>query len=100
MYAKPRAAGVLAKTDGMLWKMDRSAFRRLQSTGGRNMDIDLTKVLRKVDVFTSLNYAQLQQLRDEMQARLAVTSVTSVTPVSHDPFHPVHPVCSVTRRRR
>ena len=30
MYAKPRAAGVLAKTDGMLWKMDRSAFRRLQ----------------------------------------------------------------------
>jgi len=47
--------------------MDRAAFRRLQSSAGR--DIDLTKVLRKVDVFASLNFAQLQQLRDEMQKR-------------------------------
>ena len=99
MYAKPRAAGVVAKTDGQLWKMDRNAFRRLQSSARR--DVDLTKVmrqeshvpfcatiwlmtlslqpshpnalrpcrqvLRKVDIFSSLNYAQLQQLRDEMR---------------------------------
>ena len=40
---------------------DRAAFRRLQSSAGR--DIDLTKILRKVDVFASLNFAQLQQVR-------------------------------------
>ena len=49
MYAKPRAAGVVAKTDGMLWKLDRAAFRRLQS--GANLEVDVMKVLRKVRCF-------------------------------------------------
>ncbi|KAL1515801.1 hypothetical protein AB1Y20_002417 [Prymnesium parvum] len=65
MYAKPRAAGVVAKTDGMLWKMDRLSFRRLHASAGH--EIDLTKILRKMEVFRSLTVAQLQQLRDVMQ---------------------------------
>lgn len=63
MYAKPRAASVVAKSAGRLWKLGRAGFRSVQSKLGRG---DLTKVLRKVDVFSSLSFGQLQQIRDSM----------------------------------
>lgn len=55
---------MVAKSDGMLWKLDRKSFRELQSSSGH--EVDLTKVLHKVDVLSSLTTTQLIQLRDVM----------------------------------
>jgi len=66
MYAKPRAATVIADNDGMLWKLSRGGFRRVQ---GQQAQGDLLKVLRKVDVFSSLRFDQLQTLRDHMESK-------------------------------
>ena len=44
MYAKPRQASVVAKSEGVLWGLDRANFRRA-SHGG-----NLLKVLRSVQV--------------------------------------------------
>ena len=64
MYAKPRAATVVANEDGMLWRLGRGGFRTVQSAIGGT---DVTKVLRNVAVFSSLGVAHLQQLRDHMK---------------------------------
>ena len=47
MYAKPRAASVVALEDSVLWRLGRSGFRRVQSMNTSKGD--LLKVLRKVD---------------------------------------------------
>eukprot|EP00966_Prymnesium_polylepis_P181055 4193760-Prymnesium_polylepis.1 len=69
MYAKPRAAGVVANTEGKLWMLGRSGFRQVQSMANSTRP-DPTKVLRKVEMFAPLRYDQLLQLRDAMSERV------------------------------
>lgn len=61
MYSKPRAATVTAETDGVLWAMARSSFRRVLMKSSAQT---LTKVLRSVDILRSLSTVQLQRLQD------------------------------------
>mmetsp|Transcript_18623 Transcript_18623/g.54604 ORF Transcript_18623/g.54604 Transcript_18623/m.54604 type:complete len:1074 (-) Transcript_18623:321-3542(-) len=61
MYSKPRAATVTADTDGVLWAMARSSFRRVLMKSSAHT---LTKVLRSVDILKSLSTAQMQRLQD------------------------------------
>lgn len=61
MYSKPRAATVTADTDGVLWAMARSSFRRVLMKSSAHT---LTKVLRSVDILKSLSTVQLQRLQD------------------------------------
>ena len=64
LYAKPRAASVVASEEGTLWGLDRRGFRSVQmfSTG-----VDLTKLLRKMDILSSLPFNSLQLLMNAMQ---------------------------------
>lgn len=61
MYSKPRAATVVAQTDGVLWAMARGTFRR---TLLKSSAQSLTRALRAVDILASLSTAQLQRLQD------------------------------------
>ena len=63
MYAKPRAASVAARTDGVLWGLGRANFRKVQTWSNA---IDLLKLLRSVTIFEMLRVDQLQELRDAM----------------------------------
>ncbi|KAL1529506.1 hypothetical protein AB1Y20_000452 [Prymnesium parvum] len=65
MYAKPRAAGVVANTDGKLWRLGRAGFRQVQAMANSSRP-DPTKILRKVEIFDTLRYDQLAGLRDAM----------------------------------
>ena len=64
LYAKPRAATVRAAGPGMLWGLDRRGFRSVQmfSSG-----VDLTKLLRKMDILSSLPFNSLQTLMNHMK---------------------------------
>ena len=68
MYAKPRAASVVGRVAGTLWRLGRAGFRLAQTlpTSGGHSGQDLTRVLSKVDVFSSLRFDQLQALRDAL----------------------------------
>jgi len=61
MYSKPRAATVTAKTDGMLWSIDRRTFKAIIHKKDPQA---LVKTLRNVEVLQSLNIGQLQRLAD------------------------------------
>mmetsp|Transcript_4816 Transcript_4816/g.16791 ORF Transcript_4816/g.16791 Transcript_4816/m.16791 type:complete len:1045 (+) Transcript_4816:248-3382(+) len=61
MYNKPRAANVRACQPGVLWALDRRAFK---SVLHRSDSQTLIKVLRSVEVLQSLNSGQIQRLSD------------------------------------
>jgi len=63
MYGKPRAATVTAKTDGVLWAMDRRSFRAilLKSSGA-----EIKHTLRSVEMLKSLSNIQLNTLQDKL----------------------------------
>ena len=63
MYAKPRAASVVAISDGVLWKLGRGGFKLVQAHA---KGADPISLLRKVDFFASLRFDQLASLRDTM----------------------------------
>jgi len=64
MYSTPRAASIIAKTDGQLWALHRNVFRKvLMRRSGRK---ELMSTLRKVEVLQSLEIHQIQQLADCM----------------------------------
>ena len=62
-YGKPRAASVIALTDGKLWALDRRVFARVVL---RPKDLRRTifRILKKIDLLKCLSLAQLQRLTD------------------------------------
>jgi CRP-like cAMP-binding protein/serine/threonine protein phosphatase PrpC len=66
MYAKPRAASVVARTDGMLWALDRQAFRYILMG---NSTQAVVKALRRVPVLKQLPVASLRTLAGAMEER-------------------------------
>ncbi|CAM9148873.1 unnamed protein product [Chrysoparadoxa australica] len=64
MYGKPRSATVIARTDGVLWALDRPVFRKILMKKSRR---EIAKVLRRVEVLHSLTLPQMQQLCDVMK---------------------------------
>jgi len=65
MYGKPRAASVIAATDGELWSLDRAAFRRVLLRS-RQQRRDVIRTLRRVEVLRMLSVPELQRLVDVM----------------------------------
>ncbi|CAM9114477.1 unnamed protein product [Phaeothamnion confervicola] len=61
LYSKPRSASVVARTDGVLWALDRPVFRRIIMRKSRR---EVVRTLRCVDVLRSLSLQQIQQLCD------------------------------------
>ena len=64
MYSKPRAASVVATEAGRLFQLGRSSFK--MALAAKAVAADVTKSLRKVGIFSSLRFDQLQGLRDLM----------------------------------
>ena len=63
LYAKPRAATVRAAGPGMLWGLDRRGFRSVQMFSS---NVDLAKLLRRMDILSSLPFNSLQTLMNHM----------------------------------
>ena len=63
LYAKPRAATIRAAGPGMLWGLDRRGFRSVQMFSS---NVDLTKLLRRMDILSSLPFNSLQTLMNHM----------------------------------
>lgn len=61
MYGKPRAASVVAKTQGKLWSIGRAAFRAVIMLGKQDGD-GLLEVFRSIPVFKDLSRPALQRL--------------------------------------
>ncbi|VEU35633.1 unnamed protein product [Pseudo-nitzschia multistriata] len=61
MYSAPRSASIIARTDGILWALHRSAFRQIlaQSQGTRK---ELMKTLSKIPMFGKLSKEQITKL--------------------------------------
>ena len=64
MYGKPRAASVIALTDGKIWALDRFTFKKVIMRAILTGRKDVIRQLRKVDILKSLNTQQLQRLAD------------------------------------
>ena len=58
MYSAPRSASIIARTDGHLWGLHRSAFRQVlaQAQGTRK---ELVKILKDVPIFTNLDEEEI-----------------------------------------
>eukprot|EP00602_Paraphysomonas_sp_CaronLab_P009421 CAMPEP_0185029392 /NCGR_PEP_ID=MMETSP1103-20130426/15671_1 /TAXON_ID=36769 /ORGANISM="Paraphysomonas bandaiensis, Strain Caron Lab Isolate" /LENGTH=986 /DNA_ID=CAMNT_0027564111 /DNA_START=302 /DNA_END=3262 /DNA_ORIENTATION=+ len=65
MYGKPRAASVIANTDGMLWSLDRRIFTHAVLRT-QDMRRNIIRSLRRVELLKCLNLVQLQRLVDLM----------------------------------
>lgn len=63
LYARPRAATIRAAGPGMLWGLDRRGFRSVQMFSS---NVDLTKLLRRMDILSSLPFNSLQTLMNHM----------------------------------
>lgn len=59
MYGKPRAASVIAKTDGRLWSISRLAFR---ASLMKKQQVGLMKTLKGIPVLNALKFTQLQRI--------------------------------------
>jgi cAMP-dependent protein kinase regulator len=65
-YGRPRAATIIALTDGMLWAIDRFVFvNSLMRTQALRKEI--LQTLRRVKAFHALTISQLQRLVDLMR---------------------------------
>jgi len=62
MYNCPRAATVIAKTDCILWSLDRVFFRQAQVTSNHNHNNKLNERLKMVPIFENLETQSLNQL--------------------------------------
>ena len=65
MYDKPRAATVTAKSDGVLWVIDRRSFRSILMKS-EQLQVDRLRVLRRASALKPLSLSQLDQVRDLM----------------------------------
>ena len=60
MYSAPRAASIIAQTDGHLWALHRYAFKKITAEQGARKDAE--KVLCKIDMFHSFKSDELKDL--------------------------------------
>mmetsp|Transcript_37713 Transcript_37713/g.67912 ORF Transcript_37713/g.67912 Transcript_37713/m.67912 type:complete len:741 (-) Transcript_37713:457-2679(-) len=60
MYSAPRAASIIAQTDGRLWALHRYAFKNITSEQGPRKDAK--KILKQIDVFKSFTHDELKDL--------------------------------------
>lgn len=60
MYSAPRAASIIAQTDGHLWALHRYAFKKITSEQGARKDAK--KILKQIDVFKSFTPDELKDL--------------------------------------
>eukprot|EP00924_Labyrinthula_sp_SR-Ha-C_P007951 maker-scaffold_41-snap-gene-1.33-mRNA-1 protein AED:0.27 eAED:0.27 QI:0/0/0/0.2/1/1/5/0/1230 len=61
MYSDRRAASIIAKTNGVLWALDRKVFKKMFLKGSNQK---IFKLLYKIPIFEPLTKSQVQRLTD------------------------------------
>jgi len=65
MYSAPRAASIIAQTDGQLWGLHRYAFRKVLAEQTERKG--LMKVLRKLGAFKTLDKEEIENITGSME---------------------------------
>lgn len=66
LYDKPRAASIIAQTDGILWSIDRKVFRNSLMSKVKNRK-NIIRMFRKVTVLKCVSPEKLQLLADLLE---------------------------------
>eukprot|EP00549_Striatella_unipunctata_P010962 CAMPEP_0118704850 /NCGR_PEP_ID=MMETSP0800-20121206/19501_1 /TAXON_ID=210618 ORGANISM="Striatella unipunctata, Strain CCMP2910" /NCGR_SAMPLE_ID=MMETSP0800 /ASSEMBLY_ACC=CAM_ASM_000638 /LENGTH=717 /DNA_ID=CAMNT_0006606859 /DNA_START=123 /DNA_END=2276 /DNA_ORIENTATION=+ len=64
MYSAPRAASIIAQTDGHLWALHRYAFKQVLAQKSERKE--LINNLRRIDFFRTLDYDEIERIAAEM----------------------------------
>ncbi|KAL7498594.1 hypothetical protein ACHAWT_010129 [Skeletonema menzelii] len=64
MYSAPRAASIIAQSDGLLWALHRYAFNKVIAEQSSRMEAE--KVLKKIDLFKTLSSDSLKKLSSSL----------------------------------
>eukprot|EP00574_Skeletonema_japonicum_P009982 CAMPEP_0201719612 /NCGR_PEP_ID=MMETSP0593-20130828/4784_1 /ASSEMBLY_ACC=CAM_ASM_000672 /TAXON_ID=267983 /ORGANISM="Skeletonema japonicum, Strain CCMP2506" /LENGTH=740 /DNA_ID=CAMNT_0048210095 /DNA_START=26 /DNA_END=2248 /DNA_ORIENTATION=+ len=64
MYSAPRAASIIAKSDGLLWALHRYAFNKVVAEQSSRLEAE--KLLKKIDVFKKLPSDSLKELSSSL----------------------------------
>lgn len=65
MYSAPRAASIIAQTDGQLWGLHRYAFRKVLAEQSERKG--LMKVLKKMPAFKTLDKEEIENIAGSME---------------------------------
>ncbi|KAL7444864.1 hypothetical protein ACHAXM_009689, partial [Skeletonema potamos] len=60
LYSAPRAASIIAQSDGLLWALHRYAFKKVVAEQSARMEAE--KILKKIDVFKTFSSDSLKEL--------------------------------------
>jgi len=60
MHSAPRAASIIAQSDGLLWALHRYAFKKVIAV--QSARVEAEKVLKKIDVFKTFSSDSLKEL--------------------------------------
>ena len=77
LYGKRRTATVVAVSNGVLWTLERKAFKAILMR--RIAHVDLFKIIKQVDVFKRLSKLHIQKLCERLQRRCVSNGEIIVT---------------------
>ena len=64
MYSAPRAASIIAQTDGLLWALHRYAFKKVIAE--QSSRVEAEKILKKIDAFKTCSSGSLKELASSL----------------------------------
>lgn len=69
MYNAPRAASIIAKTDGVLWTLDRETFNNIVKASAINKREKYESFLKSVNILKSIEPYELSQICDAVKTK-------------------------------
>lgn len=67
MYNAPRAASIQARTDSILWALDRETFNNIVKEAARKKRDKYQDFLKKVDILAEIDAYELSQIADALK---------------------------------
>lgn len=70
LYNCPRNATIVAQTDGIVWALDQSTFRRIVAGAAMRKREKYINLLKKVDILENLKSEELENLADALEQNI------------------------------